>query len=143
MRFNIGRSEVRRQLPPLPLVATPMVLQVSLTLMFVLMGIQWTPPPYYPPYSYEHGYSSWYGFSTPRHFSTPQQYHNPPVPWSHPSSMDEQLPYVVKLLNNRIKKCRGCGSLFARKADRSVPDPPNDLIIVHEELTDASNVILV
>jgi hypothetical protein len=101
----------------------------------------WTPPSYYHPsvpYSYPHGYSSsWYGFSTPH------QFHNtPPSPWSCPSPINEQLPYVVKLLNNRIKKCRGCGSLFARKADGSVPDPPNDLVVAHEErqpFADANN----
>ena len=47
--------------------------------------------------------------------------------------MVEQLPYVMKLLNNRIKMCRGCGSLISRKADRSIPDPPNDFVMAHEE----------
>ncbi len=57
--------------------------------------------------------------------------------------MADQLPYVVKLLNNRIKKCRGCGFLFSRRADGSVPDPPNNLVIAREErrpFADASNI---
>ena len=94
---------------------------------------QWTPPSYYHqsiPYSYpQHDYSLWYGFST---YPSPAN-----------SSMVEQLPYAVKLLNNRIKKCRYCGSLFSRKADGSIPDPPNDLIIAHEErgpFADANNI---
>jgi hypothetical protein len=56
---------------------------------------------------------------------------------------DNYLPYVVKLLNNRIKKCRGCGSLFSRKADGSVLDPPNDLVVAREErrpFSDSNNV---
>ncbi len=51
-------------------------------------------------------------------------------------------PIVVRLLNNRIKKCSGCETPFARKIDGLPPDPPNDLIISHEErrpFNDASN----
>ena len=74
----------------------------------------------------------------------------PPYSWSSPSftppsqhgpSNDTQ--FVVKILSNRIKKCRGCGALFSRKVDGSPPDPPNDLVIAHEErlpFTDAQNV---
>ena len=54
--------------------------------------------------------------------------------------------YVVKLLNNRIKKCRGCDSLFSGKADGSISDPPNYLLIAHEErrpFADATITLLV
>ena len=50
---------------------------------------------------------------------------------------------VVKLLNNRIKKCRGCGAAFSWKVDGSPPEPPNNLVICHEEqrpFSDAQNV---
>ncbi len=56
------------------------------------------------------------------------------------NSVADQLPYVVKLLNNRIKKCRGCGSLFSRRADGSVPDPPNNLVIAREERRPFDNI---
>ena len=39
----------------------------------------------------------------------------------------------VKLLNNRIKKCRGCNTEFARKVDGSLPDPPLSVVVCHEE----------
>ena len=56
----------------------------------------------------------------------------------HPSK-----PFFVKLLNNRIKKCRGCNKDFCRKLDGSPPDPPLDMIIAHEErrpFSDSQNV---
>jgi hypothetical protein len=49
----------------------------------------------------------------------------------------------VKILNNRIKKCRGCNRTFARKVDGSLLDPPLNLVIAHEErrpFTDTQNV---
>ena len=49
----------------------------------------------------------------------------------------------MKLLNNRIKKCRGCNKDFCRKLDGSLPDPPLDMIIAHEErrpFSDSQNV---
>lgn len=55
----------------------------------------------------------------------------------------DQKPYVIKILNKRIKKCRGCGSFFSRKGDGSNLDPPNDLVVAHEErraFTDATNI---
>ena len=65
-----------------------------------------------------------------------------PIPqsysWSVPSFSTrsqgeaEQRAYIVKLLNNRIKKCCGCGTAFLRKVDGSPPEPPN-LVICHEE----------
>ena len=58
------------------------------------------------------------------------------------SAHDESSPFLVKLLNNRIKKCRGCNREFSRKVDGSPPDPPLNLVICHEErrpYRDASN----
>ena len=49
------------------------------------------------------------------------------------SPHDESNPFLVKLLNNRIKKCRGCNREFSRKVDGSPPDPPLNLVICHEE----------
>ena len=76
-----------------------------------------------------------------------------PIPqsysWSVPSFSPrsqqeaEQRAFVVKLLNNCIKKCRGCGAAFSRKVDGSPPEPPNNLVICHEErrpFSDAQNV---
>jgi len=40
------------------------------------------------------------------------------------SESSESKPFVVKFLNNRIKKCRGCDREFSRKVDGSLPDPP-------------------
>ena len=51
---------------------------------------------------------------------------------------------MVKFLNNRIKKCYGCSSEFTRKVDGSLPDPPLNLVISHEErreFRDASNAL--
>ena len=51
--------------------------------------------------------------------------------------------YVIKLLNNRIKKCRGCGGNFIRKTDGSLPDPPMNLTVSRMErrsYTDSNNV---
>ena len=48
--------------------------------------------------------------------------------------------YVVKLLNNRIKKCHGCGAAFSRKVDGSTLEPPNNLVICHEEQRPFSDV---
>ena len=112
-------------------------------------SFQWTPPSYYHqsnPYSYPGNYSSsWYGYGFPPYGSPPLRPHmQPSWPQHSPdNSGADKLPYVVKLLNNRIKKCRGCGSLFSRKADGSVLDPPNDLVIAHEErrpFADANNI---
>ena len=58
--------------------------------------------------------------------------------------MSEERPFIVKIINNRIKKCRGCGGDFVRKADGSLPDPPMNLVICHEEtrpFRDATNVV--
>jgi hypothetical protein len=52
-------------------------------------------------------------------------------------------PFLVKLLKNRIKKCKGCNRNFSRKVDGSPPDPPLNLVVSHEErhpFTDAQNV---
>ena len=49
------------------------------------------------------------------------------------SPHDELTPFLVKLLNNRIKKCRGCNQEVSRKVDGSPPDPPLNLVICHEE----------
>lgn len=49
----------------------------------------------------------------------------------------------MKLLNNRIKKCRGCNREFMRKVDGSPPDPPLNMVICHEErrpFIDSQNV---
>lgn len=49
-----------------------------------------------------------------------------------PSSSSESSatsPFIVKLLKNRIKKCRGCNRDFTRKVDGSPPDPPMNLVI--------------
>lgn len=66
-----------------------------------------------------------------------------PPPWSPPSLRPSvERPFLVKLLNNRIKKCRGCGREFSRKANGALPDPPLNLVISHEErqpYTDANN----
>ena len=46
-------------------------------------------------------------------------------------------------LEQSYQEYRGCGALFSRKVDGSPPDPPNDLVIAHEErrpFTDAQNV---
>ena len=60
------------------------------------------------------------------------------------SAHDESSPFLIKLLNNRIKKCRGYNREFSRKVDGSPSDPPPPLnfIICHEErkpYRDASN----
>ncbi len=47
------------------------------------------------------------------------------------------------VLNNRIKKCKGCNRNFARKVDGSPPDPPLNLVVAHEErhpFTDMQNI---
>lgn len=46
----------------------------------------------------------------------------------------------MKLLNNRIKKCRGCNKDFCRKLDGSPPDPPLDMIIERRPFSDSQNV---
>ena len=59
------------------------------------------------------------------------------------SESSESKPFVVKLLNNRIKKCRGCSTEFARKVDGSLPDPPLNIVVCHEErrpFRDSSNI---
>jgi len=59
------------------------------------------------------------------------------------SESSESKPFVVKLLNNRIKKCRGCNREFSRKVDGSLPDPPLNVVVCHEErrpFRDSSNV---
>ena len=59
------------------------------------------------------------------------------------SESSELRPFVVKLLNNRIKKCRGCNREFARKVDGSLPDPPLNVVVCHEErrpFRDSSNI---
>ena len=107
-------------------------------------SLQWTSPSssFYGPNSAFHypsssgHHPSWYDYGySPYPFPT-----TPPVtpraPWSYSSQVNrvgEQRPYVVKFLNKRIKKCRGCGSFFSRKADGSNLDPPNDLVVAHEE----------
>jgi len=48
----------------------------------------------------------------------------------HNKKQNSGCTYVVKLLNNCIKKCRGCGAAFLRKVDGSPPEPPNNLVIV-------------
>lgn len=58
-------------------------------------------------------------------------------------SSDTSDQYVIKFLNNRIKKCRGCGGNFIRKTDGSLPDPPMNLIVSRTErrsYTDGDNV---
>lgn len=71
-----------------------------------------------------------------------------PPPWVNSPSNSVPLPqptkpFLVKLLNNRIRKCRGCNRNFSRKVDGSPPDPPLDLVVAHEErhpFFDAQNV---
>ena len=68
------------------------------------------------------------------------QFQSPPQVLSSPHS--ESNPFVVKLLNNHIKKCRGCNREFSRKVDGSPWDPPLNLVMYHEErrpYRDASN----
>ena len=74
------------------------------------------------------------------------QFQSPPQMFSSPQSESSVTAaantFIVKLLNNRIKKCRGCNREFSRKVDRSPPDPPLNLVICHEErrpFRDASN----
>ena len=65
------------------------------------------------------------------------QFQSPPQMFSSPQSESSFAaatnPFIVKLLNNRIKKCRGCNREFSRKVDGSPPDPPLNLVICHEE----------
>ena len=100
--------------------------------------------PYFSPSPY---YSSYPSYLPPM----PMSGHSQPSPssqslpstssWSpvcSPSQMQIQgalldRPYIVQFLNKRIKKCRGCGTEFSRKIDGSIPDPPNNLVIQHEE----------
>ena len=111
-----------------------------------------TPAHYGPPSDLLGPLSSPFGHSSSSlgpTFGFPSATTTPP-PWSptfQPLQSSTRLtgqerPFLVKLLNNRIKKCRGCGREFARKVDGSPPDPPLDLIIGHEErwhFTDAQN----
>ena len=49
------------------------------------------------------------------------------------SGSSESKAFVVKLLNNQIKKCRGCNGEFSRKVDGSLPDPPLNVVVCHED----------
>ena len=120
-------------------------------------GSNWSPPspypyhlpPHFSPYNSSYGYyqdSQPFGpFPPNAPLVSPI---SPPYSWSAPSfsprlQEPEQRPYIVKLLNNRIRKCRGCGAVFSRKVDGSPPDPPHNLVIAHEErrpFSDAHNV---
>ena len=93
-----------------------------------------TPPPWY---------------ASPCHSSPYELYSYNYSPYCGPcgsrfqSETSESRPFVVKLLNNRIKKCRGCNREFARKVDGSLPDPPLDMVVCHEErrpFKDSSNI---
>ena len=62
----------------------------------------------------------------------------------HNKKQNSGCTYVVKLLNNCIKKCRGCRAAFSWKVDGSLPEPPNNLVLCHEEqrpFSEAKNVI--
>ena len=67
-------------------------------------------------------------------YMTPTTLYTPPhcfqldvyAPDPHQENYHSKKPYVVKFLNNRIKKCRGCSGTFAHKADGSLPDPPRE-----------------
>ena len=89
-------------------------------------------------------YGSYPPAATSQYLSTssvPPPYNWAATPSLFSSSVDR--PYVVRLLNNIIKKCSGCEEKFAMKLDGSSPDPTNDLIIGHEErrpFSDAQNV---
>ena len=54
------------------------------------------------------------------------QYQSPPQMLTSPPGFTN--PFIVKFLNNRIKKCRGCNQEFSRKVDGSPPDPPLNLV---------------
>lgn len=96
------------------------------------------------PFMYSHGsspYSSSSFSQTSACYDQPPT-HSPNPPW--PPPYEAVHPFYVKLLNKRIKKCRGCGSEFSRKTDGSPPDSPNNLIIAHEErwpFSDTQNVM--
>ena len=115
------------------------------------VGNQLLPPFYqnFPPVNY------WYGVPFP--YGPPQgssSFPHPPqdgLPFPYPPAFhgykDQQSTstsdvYVIKLLNNRIKKCRGCGGNFIRKTDESLPDPPMNLTVSRMErsYTDSHNV---
>lgn len=81
----------------------------------------WQSMPFYP---YNSPFMPPYPPPSPTSFTSP----------SNPASLyKNRVQYVIKRLNNRIKKCRGCGGQFSRKANGSLPDPPMDLVISHEE----------
>uniref|UniRef100_A0A1X7TN33 Uncharacterized protein n=1 Tax=Amphimedon queenslandica TaxID=400682 RepID=A0A1X7TN33_AMPQE len=87
------------------------------SLMYGYESSNWTSPSWSSPH--------WFPYVPP----VPTSYLDPDRPLSH----QHQRPYDVKLLNDRIKKCRGCGGDFVRKADGSLPDPPMNLVTCHEE----------
>ena len=91
-----------------------------------------TPPPSHVP-----GNFPWYDSSGY------YMYNRPVLQPSRSHLSTQQKPILVKLLNNRIKKCRGCNKKFSRKVDGSPPDPPLNLVVAHEErspFTDTQNV---
>ena len=108
------------------------------------------PPHYGSDYSYCPS-SQWYGSEylyppTFYPYNEPYSYNYSPQVQSQPQSSspcsESDVPFTVKLLNNRIKKCRGCNWEFSRKVDGSPPDPPLNLVICHIErrpFRDASN----
>jgi hypothetical protein len=105
------------------------------------------PPHFNNSSNFDYNWSSaWYPY--PHQFLPfPSYPYNPPTTpintaSASTSGIDKQ--YVVKFLNNRIKKCYGCSSEFTRKVDGSLPDPPLNLVISHEErreFRDASNAL--
>ena len=42
--------------------------------------------------------------------------------------------YFIVFLNNRIKKCYGCGQLFNKALDGTVLPPPSDICILHKDI---------
>ena len=101
-----------------------------------------THPPPIPP---------WYRYGSDPHLFPSNSYssygYSFPPPWMYSiqpnSSTAESKPFSVKLLNNQIKKCRGCNREFSRKVDGSPPDPPLNMVVSHEErrpFIDAQNV---
>ena len=111
--------------------------------------------PYFSPYNSLYGYhpdSQPFG-SFGLFLLTLQLYHPSPShtlglfnPFHHVHNKKQNsgCTYVVKLLNNCIKKCRGCRAAFSWKVDGSLPEPPNNLVLCHEEqrpFSEAKNVI--
>ena len=104
-----------------------------------------------PPWSFMPDYGFGYNcpfpyYQQPRYNQFPQPYFTPPSPFAFPNvptpfssaqykdnPLESDNPFQLKMLNHMMKVCAGCRGGYEKKQDGSLPDPPDDICICHEE----------